>query len=121
MDGTDEQVAPEASGSQTPHFKPALLWSVAALASPWIASALGYFVDYGGEGGVYTLGFKIVAGVMGLICATAFYFSWRTQKEAAEVPWKRRLTYLTGALSALVLLFWFLGTLALSRLGPSWR
>ena len=121
MDASD--AAPDAGpvSVDTPHFVRSLVWGAAALFSPVIASALGVLIDYGGDGGNYEVGYYIVAIAMGLVCATAFYFAWRTQKEAATIPWKRRLSYFAGFISAVMLLFWFIGPLALAQLGPSWR
>jgi hypothetical protein len=115
VEQTDEPVA------ETPHFVPSLVWGAFALTTPVVASALGILVDYGGQDGRYSMGYIVVAAAMGLACATGFYNAWRTQKEAAQIPWKRRLSYFAGFLSAMMLLFWFVGTLAVSRLGPYWR
>lgn len=121
MDASDG--APEAGRASvdTPHFVRSLVWGAAAFFSPLIASTLGVVIDYGGEGGRYEIGYYVVAAAMGLVCATGFYFAWRTQKEAAAIPWKRRLSYFAGFISGVMLLFWFIGPLALARLGPYWR
>ena len=121
MDASDTAPDVERVSVETPHFVRSLVWGAAAFFSPVVASALGVLIDYGGDGGYYAVGYYVVAALMGLVCVTGFYFAWRTQKEAATIPWKRRLSYFAGFISAVMLLFWFIGPLSLARLGPYWR
>ena len=77
---------------------------------------------------LFSLGNKVAApayygavGTMAAVCLAGVILAVLTHRAVAPKTLQRRVTGLTGALSAIMLLFWFVSTYALVSLGPSWR
>ena len=60
-------------------------------------------------------------GAMAALCLAAVILATLTHRQVAPKTLQRRVTSFTGAVSALMLLFWIVGSFALVSLGPSWR
>ena len=71
--------------------------------------------------GVGPVAFWSAVGVTAIVCILGIVFAVLTQRQTAPKTFQRRVSAVTGALSGLALLFWFVSMTALVTLLPRWR
>ena len=111
-----------ATSTNEPHSRVfTLAWSfgLLAIASPFLVPFLARLLQPGPTVG--RIAYFAALGIAALVCLLGFVFAVLTQRQTEKKTFRRRVAGLTGALSAIMLLFWFVSTMALLVLGPRWR
>ena len=105
--------------SRSRFFTRAWSFGVLALMSPVLVPFVARLLQPGPKVG--RVAYFAALGIAALVCLLGFIFAVLTQRETEKKTYRRRIAGLTGALSAIMLLFWLVSTMAVMALGPRWR
>ncbi|HWL66359.1 MAG TPA: hypothetical protein VNP73_10335 [Actinomycetota bacterium] len=106
-------------GPRSPHFIRAWSFGLLSIASPFLVPFVARLIQPGAEVG--RIAYLSALGAAAAVSLLGVIFAVLTQRQTAPKTLQRRIAGITGALSGVMLLFWFVSTLALLKLSPSWR